>query len=152
MAKSTESFSQGIQHTKRLMFQPFRFVFWIKLTFLLYLTYGLSSLFQLATNTLMLTDLRDQSKWVEYIPVFIGLLVVFLLFKLFSLFLASVVRFLFYDAVWNGFSQYLEPFTRTISRIISYFLWNIGFGIVVGILLLILGILLLGLAWVRPVS
>ncbi|MDX9754673.1 MAG: hypothetical protein RBU29_11955 [bacterium] len=148
MAKCTDSFNQAFSHTKRLLFQPFQLVFWLKLVFLLYAVYALSSLFQLTTNLLLLADINFQEIiWVQVVPVLLGMFLLVILFQLCSLFLSAVTRILFYDAVWSGVSQYLESFSQYFSQILSYILWNIAFAIVLFLVAALGFVILAGIAW-----
>jgi hypothetical protein len=145
MAHCTESINRGLLHTKRLLFHPFRISFWLKLTLILFIIPGLNILFQTVIDSALSPyfskgfqnppEIDLGSNIAAFIPLFMAGFMVILIFQLSMSFLTACVNILFYEGVWKGQCSLVDNFLEHLTRIFSYFLWNI----VIGIITLILG-------------
>ncbi len=150
MAHCTDSFGKGWNHMIRLLFQPFRFVYWLKMTILFLFMSGISSMnyYRFQGDTTPRFDNLDgmADQMLEMMPYFISIAILVILLMILFTFLSSAARILFYKGILDGVIYYMKYFREQSSSIISYFLWNVIVTLVAGIVLLLIsfGILLLG--------
>ncbi|RJP18409.1 MAG: hypothetical protein C4527_29185 [Candidatus Omnitrophota bacterium] len=143
MAHCTDAFGRGWSHMIRLLFQPFRFVFWLKMAILVLLINGFSSsnLFQYRSrdpaNFQELDAMAD--RMLEMLPFVVLMVVLLLMLMIVLAFLASVARVLFYRGVRDGVIYFGRYIREHHSAIVSYFLWNVIFTIVIVIFLFLAG-------------
>ncbi len=129
----------------RLLFQPFRFVYWLKMAILVLLINGLSNtnLFQYRnqqqTNFQELETMADRA--LEMLPFIVGIVILVILFIIVISFLSSAARVLFYRGVLDGVVYYGRFFREEGSTILSYFLWNVIVTILAFFFILLIGIL-----------
>lgn len=154
MAHCTDAFSRGWTHMIRLLFQPFRLVFWLKMAILALLLGGPSTFrfnfpgggFPGSTPSPTIPGSEFETimnQIVENIAIISVVFVAVTLFMIVFTFLHSCARFFFYDGILNGVVYFGDSWRRNSSQIIVYFLWNI----VVSILFFILVIVLIALAF-----
>ncbi len=141
MALCTDTFTQGWTVVIRLLFKPFRLIFWIKMAFLVFFAEVFSSLSMefLQQFDLMAKMEADPDSMMEILPEIIAFLMGFILIVIVYSLLNAATRVLFYDAVLRGASYYGKAFGRHLSTIVSYFLWNI----IASILLIVFAIIAL---------
>ncbi|MEW6234941.1 MAG: hypothetical protein AB1656_06105 [Candidatus Omnitrophota bacterium] len=165
MAQCTDTLGRGWEKTIQIMFQPFRFIYWLKMAILFFLIHQLSgvnlvmqaySRFASPYIGLEADDMRNYDVLLEKITaalpmILLGLMGLGLLMILF-MFFQSAIRFVIYDGVRSGMVYYLRYFSKHISQIVSYFLWNIAISIITVILTSILFGFILLLAWATNVS
>ncbi|HOL93408.1 MAG TPA: hypothetical protein PLH79_03590 [bacterium] len=125
MAACTDALSRSWSHAIRLTFQPFRLVFWLKATLLVFLIQGISLLnFHLDYEALMDSNYET---WVEeamrQMPVLVTLLGIYFILAILFDFLYAVSRFLFYDGIAQGMVTYFISFHRLLPQIVAFFLW-----------------------------
>ncbi len=131
--------SPAFARTKRLLLQPFRFGFWVRLGLVALVTgeslsggWGGSSGFKNPRGTcddgdkyLLLAD-PSWERALAYLPwIIAGGIAVFVLGLLWT-YIASVFRFVLLDAVLNDRCRLGEGWRRWQPQGFSYFLWQIG--------------------------
>lgn len=141
MAHCTDAFSRGWTQMIRILFQPFRLVFWLKMALLALLMGGATSFrgnFPSGGGTTRTTTpgslptgpFQDMANaFMEnaafYVLILFGVMLLVLIFS----FLASIAKFLFYEGTLSGVSYFIDGFKNNVSGIVSYFLWNILVGL-----------------------
>jgi len=128
MAHCTDAFGRSWNHMSRLLFQPFRFFYWIKMTLLVFVVNGLSSLNIPIRYTEMFKAERLEKlsqQVLNLLPVLLIGFVVLVLFTLLMGFLSCAARMLFYEGVRHGVIYYWETFLKQSIKIVTFFLWNI---------------------------
>ncbi len=157
---ATDSIAPAIHLTKRQLFQPFRLGHWARMAVILFLTgefpgggwgganFSIPQGGRRGRNDLLQFPAVDVfSAWREYLPwIILGFLAVVGLGFLW-MYVASVFRFILLDAVLYNRCELRKGWRRSTQPGTSFFLWSLGFGLVV---LVALGALVGGpilLAW-----
>jgi hypothetical protein len=148
---ATETITLAFQHTKRQLFQPFRIWQWTRLAIvgLLAGEAGSSGGFNFPTN-FNIPRQSDSSQnflpggWPHIDPAILGtliavLIVTGLVFVVVMLYVSSVMRFILFDSVLARECRIREGWSRRQGAGWNYFLWQLGYTIVV---LVGLGVLL----------
>jgi len=165
MAHCTETLGRGWGKTIQTMFQPFRFIYWLKMAILFFLIQQLSGMniimqvysrFASPSIGMEPDELRNYDVLLEKISgalpmILLGLMGLGLLMIIFT-FLQAIMRFAIYEGVRSGIVYYLRYTQKHISQIVSYFLWNIVMSLVTLILAMLLFGFILLLAWATNVS
>ena len=140
MAKCTDSFSFGLSHTKKLLLDPFRLGYWIKMAVLLYTVQGINSLIQAAYQFSLLDQLQKFTPEAlsQSIPLLIFIVGSMMVFGVLVLIISSAIGIVFYDGVYSNPPNLLESFTKYFSEIISYCIWNAAVMICFSFLLIII--------------
>ena len=128
MAYCADSFSRSFSHTFRLLFQPFRLFYWIKVSILAFFIQGFSvlstqSYFHELPNPNELDRLAEEA--LAVLPTIVGVLIASMFIGIIMHALQACARFLFFDAVREGFISYRSSLQRHFSGIVSLFLWNV---------------------------
>ena len=143
--------SAAWERATELMFRPFRFSFWWRMAFLAFMTGEMSS--GGGTNFNIPTDLGQHSNSTHRLmaapdpfaglPLAVLVLAILagLVFMVVFAYLGSVFRFVLFDAVLTGRYRLREGFARWQSHGTRFFVWSIGYGLVmltgIGLLVLI---------------
>ncbi|MGC9326040.1 MAG: DUF7544 domain-containing protein [Candidatus Hinthialibacter sp.] len=150
MAHCTEAFSRSLPYSTRLLFLPFRLIFWLKTALLVLFIQGFSfytsmEYFQQMPQPTDLDQWAEQA--MEMMPLLVGVLIGSLLFAIIMECLRACSHFLLLDAVRDGFIYYKASLNRHISGILSLFLWNIIIKMLFTLFLFIAVVLLLIPNW-----
>ena len=136
-----DAISPALERTKRQLFMPFNFGYWLRLATLCLLTGDLTGGGPPSgTGGLHLPARRGQDllawavfsdlpefRWAEFLPwVIVGLVVLFALAIVF-VYVASVFRFVLFETVVSGRCELMAGWRRWQRQGSSYFLWLIGF-------------------------
>ncbi|MFB3787969.1 MAG: hypothetical protein ACE15F_16550 [bacterium] len=126
MAACTDALSRSWSHTLRLLFQPFRLIYWIKAALLVFLIQGISLLnLHLNYEELMTSGYETLAEEaMKQLPTIITLLMVYFLLTILFDFLSACARFALYEGIAQGVLYYLASFQRLMPQIIAFFLWN----------------------------
>ncbi len=157
---ATDSIAPAIDLTKRQLFQPYRFGRWARMAVILFLTGefpggggGGAHIPVQWTNPHQRRDLLQTagvdpfSAWREYLPFIVAGILLLVALGLLWAYAASVFRFVLLDAVLTNRCELRAGWRRWKVPGKSFFLWCIGFGLIV---LLALTVLVVGpvlLAW-----
>ncbi|MBN2327566.1 MAG: hypothetical protein JXR73_10470 [Candidatus Omnitrophica bacterium] len=151
MAHCTEAFSRSLPHTLRLLFQPFRLIYWLKTALLVLLIQGFS-LYSPLEYFNQIPQPSNMDQWaeqaLEMMPLFAGILIGSILFAILMESLRACARFLLFDSVREGFIYYRSSLKRHISGILSLFLWNTIIKMLFAMFLFIAALLLLIPNWI----
>ena len=123
-----------------LMFRPFRFSYWWRMAFLAFITGEMSS--GGGSNWNVPANLGQHSSSNRFfespdpfagVPLAVLVLAVLagIVFMIVMMYLASVFRFVLFDAVLTGRYRLREGFARWQSHGTSFFWWSLGYGFVV---------------------
>ena len=128
MAYCTDAFGQGLQHTGRILFRPWRIGFWFKMAVLNFVVLGFSNL-QLDygfTDPEKIQDiLKNIERYTVYLPMILaGSLIFFVLWLIVSFF-SSAARIIFLEGVRRSEIGIFASYSRHDSKIVTYFLWNV---------------------------
>ena len=140
---AVDTISLAFQHTKRQLFQPFRFGQWTRLAIvgLLAGEAGSSGGFNFPTNF----NIPQQSDSSQHFlseglphidPAILGTLIVVLvvsglIFGIVLLYVSSVMRFILFDSVLTKTCHIREGWSRRQRPAWDYFLWQLGYMIVI---------------------
>lgn len=159
---AVEAVSPAFAHTKRLLFQPFRFWVWARLAVVSFLTgefagssWGGSTNFNLPSSTgggkrpdEFLFFTYPSWEWVwDYMPWIVAGVLVVIVLGLVLLYISSVFRFILFDAVLSDRCRLREGWRRWQGSGGSYFLWQIAFSLVMTAVLAVLIGAPIYLAW-----
>jgi hypothetical protein len=134
-----------MDHTRNHLFRPFRFAKWARLALVTFLSGemtggggGGGTGFRLPapppgggqSDEFHFLQSSPADQWLtQFLPwVLLGVAALFALMLLF-LYLHSVFRFILFDAVLNDRWRLREGWSRWAGRGVSYFLWQIGYGL-----------------------
>ena len=137
---AVEAISPAFHHTKRQLFQPFRFWTWARLAVVSLLTgefAGESGGGQKPDELLSLANPNWDWVW-EYLPWVVAGVVIVVAVGLILLYIASVFRFILFDAVLSDRCGLRQGWRRWQQPGSSYFLWQIGFSLVMMTVLAVL--------------
>lgn len=142
---AVDAVSPAIDHARRLLFAPFRFAKWARLAVITFLSGemvggggGGSSGFRFPLpppgggggegEEFRLLPSSPVERWLtEFLPwIVLGVVAVFAIMLLF-IYINSVFRFLLFDAVLNDRWRIREGWSRWANRGASFFLWQLGF-------------------------
>ncbi len=126
MAACTDALSRSWTHTIRLLFQPFRLVYWIKAALLVFLIQGISLLnLHFNYEELMTSGYETLAEEaMKQLPTIITLLVVYFILAILFDFLGACARFVLYEGIARGVLYYFSSLQRLMPQIIAFFLWN----------------------------
>ncbi|MFQ5778755.1 MAG: hypothetical protein ACE5IP_12185 [Terriglobia bacterium] len=143
---AVDAISPAFGQTKRQLFQPFRLGHWLRLAVVGLLTgefaggWGGSGNFSPPAQTtgeddwgrafLHLADPTTE-KVLAFLPWIIAAVVVLLALGLIAIYIASVFRFILFDAVLTGRCRLRQGWRRWREAGSRFFLWQIGFSLVV---------------------
>jgi hypothetical protein len=140
---ASETISLAFEHTKRQLFQPFRIWQWTRLAIvgLLAGETGSSGGFNFPT-TFSIPQRNDSSqnffpeRWPHIDPAILGTLIAVLVvtgvvFAIVMLYVSSVMRFVLFDSVLTRECHIREGWRRRQRPGWDYFLWQLGYTIVV---------------------
>jgi hypothetical protein len=158
---ATDCFRPALDRTRALLFQPFRFAFWCRLALLGFLTGELTSSgcnFNYGGNFPTDTGRTDRTQsFFAMDPVWervahywwliaIGAVVLFVFFLVF-MYLASVARFMLFEAVLEGSISLRTAWRRWRPLSHTYFLFQLAFFVCLWVALLVVIGLPVFLAW-----
>lgn len=131
-----DAISFAFQHTKRQLFQPFRFGEWTRLAFvgLLAGEMGSSGNFPSHLNSMRRSPPFHNLPGIDFalLGAFLAfLLIVGFVFALVVAYISSVMRFVLFDSVLTRECHIRQGWSSRQSAGWKYFLWNIGYFLVV---------------------
>lgn len=145
---AVDTISLALQHTKRQLFQPFRFGQWTRLAFVGLLAGELGSGGRLNLNTgarggapHQLGQIFPKIDPALLIGLIATIAVTGLILFVILLYISSVMRFILFDSILNKQCRIREGWNRRQGIALPYFLWQIGFAVVT----FVLGAVLFGL-------
>lgn len=151
-----EAVTPAIEYTKQQLFKPFRFWHWARLAFIVFVTWDFSGGGGGSSNipsipwgegkhkeefSFLSAPDFNWSQVSEYLPwIILAVGIVFALILVF-MFIASVFRFVLFEAVLRNKCEIRAGWKRFQEQGYSYFLWSVclGFAMLFAILLLIGG-------------
>jgi len=141
MAFCTDSLGTAWSNMTRLLFKPFRLLFWIKAAVIVMFIKGLSlaTIFNVAPDEASAINDYEElaAQALEILPAIVGMLLVYLFVVIILEFIRSCSRFILFDAVKNGVIHFKQSTGKHFSGIISLFLWNICIKMIFLILMII---------------
>lgn len=150
MAICTDTFGRSWLHMIQLLFKPFRLEYWLKGALLVFFMQGYQgpkpNPAQWMQDKIKSGGLNDFYELVLHnLPlILVSLLVLFVVGVLF-MFISACVQFIFFEGVKEGVFHFRKSFQKHLSSIISLFLWNLIFSvIIVSAVVLIGGIIAAG--------
>lgn len=136
----------AFKHMVRILFKPFKVKTWLSLGFTFLVAYGLGG----GGGNLNLprsgpvgdggplenVDWADVTSWIAvHWPVLLAAGVVLVCLGILMTWLSSVFQFIYVEKVARETAGILEPFSRLRALGRSYFLWRVGFGVIVTVAL-----------------
>lgn len=145
---AVDAASPAFAHAKRQLFEPFRWVFWARLALIALLTGEFAGgsgsgatfnipagVFDRGRKDFLQLDPGLGGQLERYLPwIIVGVLALFALGAI-ALYIASVFRFVLLDTVLTGRAHLIEGWRRWQDVGGRFFLWQLGFGVVMLVIL-----------------
>lgn len=140
---AVDTINLAIEHTKRQLFQPFRFWQWTKLAIVGLLAGETASSGFNASRTFNTHGGRTYGQFphvdLALLGALIGVIVISaLVFGIVLAYISSVMRFILFDSVLTKECRIGQGWSRRQGPGLKFFLWNVGYGLAVFICVVIL--------------
>ncbi|MBZ0257660.1 hypothetical protein K8I31_16460, partial [bacterium] len=136
MAICTDTFGKSWLHMIQLLFKPFRLEYWLKGAVLVFFMQGYQgpkpNPAQWMQEKIKSGGFNDFYELLLHnLPlILVSMLILFVLGTLF-MFIGACVQFIFIEGVKEGVFHYRKAFKKHLSSIISLFLWNLIFSVII---------------------